>query len=260
MNLRFISAVPVVPRDGFVRTVSAIPERGVIHAQRPVGEAALALVAPRRHPRDGVRLQRADDGHRPHLHERAADPRAGDRFHRKDAVHPRERRARAGGLPQVRPHGARHALGPRGVPRPRLQRRVPAPPLRDHSGQPGPGAARPRLRGARAGRGRGARRGRPPPAQGEPLRPVVGLPALLACRGRRVEDAGSGVGRVLLGRDACTGTAREVHPTRTSPGPRGPRSPTARARTTPTRTTGRTSRRSGTGRAPRPTCGARSAS
>src|SRR5262249_24025622 len=52
---------------------------------------------------------------------------------------------RTGGLPQARPDGARHALGPRRLPGPRLHRRIPPPPRRNvrHCDRP-PG----RLRGA----------------------------------------------------------------------------------------------------------------
>ena len=134
----------------------------------------------------------------------------------------------------------------------------------------GPGAARPRLRRAR-------RR----------TRPRASTPASTACSRRTAttrppapcgfspaeatawKTQEGGVGRVLLGRrrrrrgcprSTSATRASSRTSTRTSPGPRGRRSPTGPARTTPTRTTGRTSRLSATGRARRPTSGARSAS
>ena len=232
-------------------------------------EAALAVVAPRRHPRDGVRLQPAHGGDRPHLHERPAHPRAGDRRRRGDPLHAGERRARAGGLPQVRPHGARHALGPRRVPRPGLQRRVPAPAGRDRAGHARPRAPRP-------ARTRSSIRTRPrawTPASTACSRRTATTPAPARCAsrrprrppGRRRRRSGPSTSRETSPRRACprstsaTRTSSRTS-TPTSRGRRGRRSRTGPGRTTPTRTTGPTSRPSATGRAPRPTSGARSAS
>ena len=91
-------------------------------------------------------------------------------------------------------------------------------------------------------------------------------PAVHRSRRRRARRVARPLGRLLLGFHGGRRSAAELHPRaaansttwpRTSRGPRGRRSPTARGRTTPTPTTGPTTRPPGTRPAARRTCGAR---
>ncbi len=81
------------------------------------------LVATHRHPRDDRRLLHPHHRHRPDLQQRATHPRPGCRRIGARGLYRRRYPQGPGGLPQVRPHGARHALGPRGLSRTRLHAR-----------------------------------------------------------------------------------------------------------------------------------------
>ena len=154
---------------------------------------------------------------------------------------------RPGGLPQVRPHGARDALGPRRLPRARLH----APSTCTAS----PRSAANARDGAVAALDADERRRAS--SEAEPLRRRDRHARLHAVRGGVARDpaAASGASTSAATTPAPglpaalhrgPGRARRRSPP-TSPGRPGPRSPTAPARTTRTPTTGPTSRWSATG-------------
>ena len=177
---------------------------------------------------------------------------------RRGALHAGEHRAWPGGLPQVRPHGARHALGPRRVPRSGLHRRVPAPPGRDRAGHAGPRASRPaRTRELDPETQRAALDGavqrqlKQNRYDAGTARSASRRPRRRPAQAQKEEWAdyfsGDNAGRRACPRSSSRTPGAGGPRLRTSRGPRGRRSPTGRERTTPTRTTGRTSRWSATG-------------
>ena len=122
------------------------------------------------------------------------------------------------------------------------------------------------LRRARGRSRRRDRRRRASHSEGEPLRPWNRHPAVHRSRRwphlPRREPTGPSSSRVPRLPPVCRGTtsasaANSTTWPRISRGPRGRRSPTGRGRTTPTPTTGPTTRPRGTRPAARRTCGAR---
>ena len=118
-----------------------------------------------------------------------------------------------GGLPQVRPDGARHAVGPRGLPGSGLQRRVPAPAGRGRRGTRSPASGT-------AGPTRSSTRTRPPAstravhrlAQGEPLRSGLRHPPVLAGRGGGLPDAEAEWSEYFSGTTPRPGLPAQLHP------------------------------------------------
>ena len=97
------------------RTLRPTQGKGVRHVcnDSAIPRNVVALVAAKRRHRHDLRLRGPHPDVAHGLPERATDPGEGGRAGRRGRVHRRGRRRRPGGLPQVRPDGQRHDLGPR---------------------------------------------------------------------------------------------------------------------------------------------------
>src|SRR6266511_1094577 len=172
---------------------------------------AVAMVASRNDPGDDRRLLGAVRDHRLDVYERPPTPVARDRHGRRAPLRRTDHPSRPGDLPEVRPDGARDALGPRRLSRPGLQRGVSPSPgrdlqrfLRSRAHRPAP------CRGA----GRGGRGGDEPDAAGpqaEPLRSCHRRPGLHLLRGSLPRRPAAGVERVLPRANPGAGTSPFLH-------------------------------------------------
>ena len=116
-----------------------------------------------------------------------------------------------GGLPEVRPHGARDPLGPRRLPGPRLQRGVPAQAERNHPGHHRDGEVRQALQSTHDGRAERSLLRDAADAQGEPVRRSLGDAAAHIGRGGRLPHPDARMERILHQEGRRARPAGELH-------------------------------------------------